>query len=29
LAAQSQFRQGDLRLDAIGFELWLHKPEQN
>lgn len=27
LAAQSRFRQGDLRLDAIAFELWLHKPE--
>jgi ubiquinone/menaquinone biosynthesis C-methylase UbiE len=29
LAAQSQFRQGDVRLDAIGFELWLRKPEQS
>jgi ubiquinone/menaquinone biosynthesis C-methylase UbiE len=27
LAAQSQFRGGDLRLDPIGFELWLHKAE--
>jgi ubiquinone/menaquinone biosynthesis C-methylase UbiE len=27
LAAQSQFRQGDLRMDTIGFELWLHKPQ--
>jgi ubiquinone/menaquinone biosynthesis C-methylase UbiE len=27
LAAQSQFRQGDVRLNAIGFELWLRKPE--
>lgn len=26
LASQSQFRHGDLRIDAIGFELWLHKP---
>jgi ubiquinone/menaquinone biosynthesis C-methylase UbiE len=26
LASQSQFRQGDLHLNAIGFELWLHKP---
>jgi ubiquinone/menaquinone biosynthesis C-methylase UbiE len=25
LAAQSQFRQGDVRLDAIAFELWLRK----
>ena len=29
LASQSAFRQGDLRLNAIGFELWLHKPAQN
>ena len=27
LVAQSQFRRGDLRLDAIAFELWLRKPE--
>lgn len=27
LVAQSQFRQGDVRLDAIAFELWLHKPQ--
>ena len=27
LAAQSEFRQSDLRMDTIGFELWLHKPE--
>jgi ubiquinone/menaquinone biosynthesis C-methylase UbiE len=27
LAAQSQFRQADLRMDTIGFELWLHKPQ--
>lgn len=27
LAAQSDFRQSDLRMDTIGFELWLHKPE--
>jgi ubiquinone/menaquinone biosynthesis C-methylase UbiE len=27
LAAQSQFRQNDLRMDTIGFELWLHKPQ--
>jgi ubiquinone/menaquinone biosynthesis C-methylase UbiE len=26
LAAQSHFRQGDVRLYAIGFELWLRKP---
>jgi ubiquinone/menaquinone biosynthesis C-methylase UbiE len=26
LASQSQFRGGELRLDAIGFELWLRKP---
>jgi ubiquinone/menaquinone biosynthesis C-methylase UbiE len=26
LAAQSQFRGGDVRMDTIGFELWLHKP---
>jgi ubiquinone/menaquinone biosynthesis C-methylase UbiE len=25
LVAQSQFRHGDLRLEAIGFELWLRK----
>jgi ubiquinone/menaquinone biosynthesis C-methylase UbiE len=25
LVAQSQFRQGDVRLDPIGFELWLRK----
>jgi len=25
LVAQSQFGQGDIRLDPIGFELWLHK----
>ena len=25
LVAQSQFRQGDIRLEPIGFELWLHK----
>lgn len=29
LTAQSRFGQGDLRLDAIAFELWLRKPEQN
>lgn len=29
LASQSSFREGDVRLDAIGFELWLHKPERN
>ncbi len=29
LASQSLFRTGDVRLDAIGFEPWLHKPEQN
>jgi len=29
LAAQSQFRQGDVRLNAMGFELWLQKPAQN
>lgn len=28
LASQSQFGGGDLRLDKIGFELWLHKPQQ-
>jgi ubiquinone/menaquinone biosynthesis C-methylase UbiE len=28
LASQSRFRHGDVRLDAIGFELWLRKPEQ-
>jgi ubiquinone/menaquinone biosynthesis C-methylase UbiE len=27
LVSQSQFRHGDLRLDAIGFELTLRKPE--
>jgi ubiquinone/menaquinone biosynthesis C-methylase UbiE len=27
LAVQSQFRGGDVRRDAIGFELWLHKPQ--
>lgn len=27
LASQSDFRQGDVRLNAIGFELWLRKPE--
>jgi ubiquinone/menaquinone biosynthesis C-methylase UbiE len=27
LAAQSQFRGSDLRMDTIGFELWLHKPQ--
>jgi ubiquinone/menaquinone biosynthesis C-methylase UbiE len=27
LAAQSQFGQSDLRMDTIGFELWLHKPQ--
>lgn len=25
LVAQSQFRRGDIRLDPIGFELWLRK----
>jgi ubiquinone/menaquinone biosynthesis C-methylase UbiE len=25
LVAQSQFGQGEIRLDPIGFELWLHK----
>lgn len=25
LVAQSRFRHGDIRLDPIGFELWLHK----
>ena len=25
LMAQSQFGRGEIRLDAIGFELWLHK----
>jgi ubiquinone/menaquinone biosynthesis C-methylase UbiE len=29
LVAQSQFRGGDVRLDAIAFELWLRKPEQS
>ena len=29
LAGQSQFGQGEVRLDAIAFELWLRKPEQN
>lgn len=27
LAAQSRFGGGDVRLDSIGFELWLHKPQ--
>ena len=27
LASQSQFGHGDVRLDAIAFELWLRKPE--
>jgi len=26
LAAQSHFRHGDVRLNSIGFELWLRKP---
>jgi len=26
VVSQSQFRQGDVRLDTIGFELWLRKP---
>jgi ubiquinone/menaquinone biosynthesis C-methylase UbiE len=26
LASESQFHGGELRLDAIGFELWLRKP---
>jgi ubiquinone/menaquinone biosynthesis C-methylase UbiE len=26
LAARSRFRHGDLRLDSVGFELWLRKP---
>jgi hypothetical protein len=26
LASQSRFQQGDLRLDSVGFELWLRKP---
>ena len=25
LVSQSQFRQGDIRLDPLGFELWLRK----
>jgi len=25
LVAQSQFGQGEVRIDPIGFELWLHK----
>jgi hypothetical protein len=25
LVAQSRFGQGEVRLDPIGFELWLHK----
>jgi len=25
LVAQSQFRPGDIRLEPIGFELWLHR----
>jgi ubiquinone/menaquinone biosynthesis C-methylase UbiE len=25
LASQSQFKRGDIRLDPIGFELWLRK----
>lgn len=29
LVAQSQFRNADIRLDAIAFELWLRKPAQN
>jgi len=29
LVAQSQFRQGDVRLDNIAFELWLRKPPQD
>jgi ubiquinone/menaquinone biosynthesis C-methylase UbiE len=29
LVSQSQFHHGDLHLDAIGFELWLHKPESD
>jgi ubiquinone/menaquinone biosynthesis C-methylase UbiE len=27
LVSQSQFRHGDLRLDSVGFELWLRKAE--
>jgi ubiquinone/menaquinone biosynthesis C-methylase UbiE len=27
LASQSRFGRGDVGLDAIGFELWLHKPQ--
>jgi ubiquinone/menaquinone biosynthesis C-methylase UbiE len=26
LASQSRFQHGDLQLDSVGFELWLHKP---
>ena len=26
LAARSRFGRGDLQLDALAFELWLHKP---
>jgi ubiquinone/menaquinone biosynthesis C-methylase UbiE len=26
LASQSRFQRGDLRLDSVGFELWLRKP---
>jgi ubiquinone/menaquinone biosynthesis C-methylase UbiE len=26
LVSRSQFKQGDIRLDPIGFELWLRKP---
>jgi ubiquinone/menaquinone biosynthesis C-methylase UbiE len=26
LASQSRFGAGEVRLDSIGFELWLHKP---
>jgi ubiquinone/menaquinone biosynthesis C-methylase UbiE len=29
LASQSRFGRGDLRLDSVGFELWLRKPAQN
>ena len=29
LVAQSKFQHGDLRLEAIGFELTLRKPESN
>jgi hypothetical protein len=27
LASQSRFGRGDVKLDALAFELWLNKPQ--